>query len=425
MRMSLLIYTFTLLLSASACKNSESPAVDTDVQLQHALQAEETAATSIKTGAEQMELWLKEIQGKSVGLVVNQTSVVGDKHLVDTLISLGVNIATIFAPEHGFRGTEDAGATILNSKDTKTGIPVLSLYGNKKKPAAQDLADIDVMLFDIQDVGARFYTYISTLHYVMEACAENNKPLIVLDRPNPNGFYVDGPVLKSEFSSFVGMHPVPIVHGMTIGEYAQMINGEGWLTNKITCSLRVIPCAQYDHKMLYQLPIAPSPNLRSMKAIYLYPSLCLFEGTNVSVGRGTDRPFEIYGSPYISNLKHPDDDQPTITEFTPKSGPGSKSPPFMNTVCYGRSIDMRDEYLVQQLNGQLWLTPLLTSYAAFTDQSKFFLENNFFNKLAGNADLMQQVKAGLTAQEISLSWQDDINAFKQIRKKYLLYPDFE
>ncbi|HNV99510.1 MAG TPA: DUF1343 domain-containing protein [Chitinophagales bacterium] len=425
MRMSLLIYTFTLLLSAGACKNSESPALDRDAHVQQLAATADTQALSIKTGAEQMDLWLKDIQGKTVGLVVNQTSVVGNKHLVDTLVALGVNIATIFAPEHGFRGTEDAGATILNAKDTETGIPVLSLYGNKKKPTSQDLADIDVLIFDIQDVGARFYTYISTLHYVMEACAENNKPLIVLDRPNPNGFYVDGPVLKSEFSSFVGMHPVPIVHGMTIGEYAQMINGEGWLSQKIKCTLRVIPCAHYDHTMLYNVPIAPSPNLRTMKAIHLYPSLCLFEGTNVSVGRGTDRPFEIYGSPYISNLKLPDDDKPAITEFTPKSGPGAKMPPFMNTVCYGTSIDMRDEYLVQQLNHQLWLTPLLNAYASFTDQSKFFLDNNFFNKLAGNTDLMQQVKAGLTAEEIRMSWQDDLIAFKQIRKKYLLYPDFE
>lgn len=416
MRMMFITTILSAIVSLGACKNSDSAPQHNTIAAQ--------SDTTIRTGAEQLDLWLPDIQGKTIALVVNQTSVVGDRHLVDTLVARGVHISAIFAPEHGFRGTEDAGATILNAKDTATGIPVISLYGSKKKPTFNDLADAEVIIFDIQDVGARFYTYISTLHYVMEACAEFNKPLIVLDRPNPNGFYVDGPVLEPAYSSFVGMHPVPIVHGMTIGEYAQMINGEGWLPNKASCKLRVITCVNYDHTKKYTLNIPPSPNLRSMQAIYLYPSLCLFEGTNVSVGRGTDKPFEMYGSPYLpEEFGH--EGAPDI-KFTPKSGPGSKSPPFMNQMCYGKHPgSMKAEFLVDALGGNLWLTPLVTSYADFSDQTKFFLENNFFNKLAGNAELMQQVKAGLTEKEIRLSWQDDLNAFKQVRKKYLLYPDFE
>ncbi len=421
--MNILFSSILCLLLTNACKNRES-VVDinsTSTENVSPIDTSSVYATDILTGADQTELWLPLIKGKYISCVVNQTSVIGKTHLVDSILSTGVNVVNIFAPEHGFRGTEDAGATILNSKDTKTGLQVISLYGSNKKPQWNDIADAEIIIFDIQDVGARFYTYISTLHYVMEACAENKKQLIILDRPNPNGFYVDGPVLEKEFSSFVGMHPVPIVHGMTIGEYAQMINGEKWLANGVQCDLKVIPCKNYDHKKYYEVKIPPSPNLKSMKAIYLYPTLCLFEGTNVSVGRGTDNPFELFGSPYLEKYF-----KNNIT-FTPITKPGSKTPPFMNQQCYGFEYSKMDLLLIRNgISDQgLGLTDLITSYRSFSEKDKFFLPNNFFNKLAGNDELMQQLKAGLSAGEIQLSWQDDLMVFKEIRKKYLLYPDFE
>ncbi len=411
MRMSIVAIAFTLFSVSIACKNNDSAI---DVPSSAEVQQEIVYATDIITGAAQTELYLPLIKDKYVACVVNQTSMIGNTHLVDSLLSAGVKIATIFAPEHGFRGTEDAGATILNAKDNKTGLPVLSLYGAKKKPTQQDLVDAEVVIFDIQDVGARFYTYISSLHYVMEACAELNIPLIVLDRPNPNGFYVDGPVLQKAYNSFVGMHPIPVVHGMTIGEYAQMINGEKWLANGVQCKLTVINCKNYDHTKKYAVPIAPSPNLKSMQSIYLYPTLCFFEGTNVSVGRGTSKPFEIIGTPYIKE---------TGFTFTPSSGPGAKTPFLQNMKCYG--FDYSNLPLDSVRNGSINLNILINMYSLFEDKSKFFLANNFFNKLAGSEELMIQLKAGLTAEEIRLSWQDDITAFKTLRKKYLLYPDFE
>lgn len=410
MRMLLFNLMLAGLLNTAACKNSDSvtvSAIDT-------VHTDTHNDDAILTGAEQTELWMPMLKGKEVALVVNQTSVIGKKHLVDTLIAAGVHISTIFAPEHGFRGTEDAGATILNAKDTATGIPVLSLYGNKKKPLPQDLADADIIIFDIQDIGARFYTYISTLHYVMESCAENKKKLLILDRPNPNGYYVDGPVLEKAYTSFVGMHQIPIVHGMTIGEYARMVNGEHWLANGEQCELQVIPCANYDHTDIYNLDIPTSPNMRTMQAIYLYPTLCLFEGTNVSVGRGTDKPFEYIGSPYLP---------PTGFSFVPKSGSGAKTPPFMGQTCNGYDLSKWPVDSVR--SGKINLAFFLEVYHNYASSTPFFLENNFFNKLAGNAELMQQIKAGLSEEEIRLSWQDDISAFKQVRKKYLLYPDFE
>lgn len=415
MRMSIIALAFTLFTVSIACKNNDS-AIDPPVIVSTTHQDNDAsdADTSIITGAEQTALLLPLIKDKYVACVVNQTSMIGKTHLVDSLISSGVKIATIFAPEHGFRGTEDAGATILNAKDTKTDLPVLSLYGNKKKPSQQDLADVDIVIFDIQDVGARFYTYISSLHYVMEACAELGKPLIVLDRPNPNGFYVDGPLLDKAYSSFVGMHPIPVVHGMTIGEYAKMINGEKWLANGVQCQLTVIPCKNYDHKKMYEVPIAPSPNLKNMRAIYMYPTLCFFEGTNVSVGRGTSKPFEIIGSPYLKN---------TGFEFTPMPGPGAKSPFLMHTKCYGYDFSTQNINGLQ--NGKIDIALLLKIYQEFEPKDKFFLENNFFNKLAGSAEFMMQIKAGLSEEEIRMSWQDDITSFKKIRAQYLLYPDFE
>ncbi|MFI5172006.1 MAG: exo-beta-N-acetylmuramidase NamZ domain-containing protein [Chitinophagales bacterium] len=423
--MSILISSFFWILFATSCKNNDSD-IDQHSDLDaidSTTSANDEYAGDILTGADQTELYLPLIKDKYIACVVNQTSVIGNTHLVDSLLSLGINIQMIFAPEHGFRGTEDAGATILNAKDTKTGLQVISLYGNKKKPSWQDIADAEIIIFDIQDVGARFYTYISTLHYVMEACAENKKKLIVLDRPNPNGFYVDGPVLQKEFSSFVGMHPVPIVHGMTIGEYAQMINGEKWLENGVQCDLTVIPCKNYDHKKYYEVKIPPSPNLKTMTAIYLYPSLCLFEGTNISVGRGTDKPFEMFGSPFLPVYAYIDDDQPF--SFTPVSKPGAKSPPFMNQKCNGFLFDLKPVFLRKAMGSNLNIGFLITTYEIFNDQNKYFLENNFFNKLAGNDELMQQIKAGLSSNEIKFTWQEDLNAFKQVRKKYLLYPDFE
>lgn len=410
MRMVLFNVIFAGMLSVTACKNSDSP----PVPVAEAVHTEMRNDSAILTGAEQTALWMPLLQGKQVALVVNQTSVIGKRHLVDTLIASGIQISTIFAPEHGFRGTEDAGATILNAKDTATGIPVISLYGAKKKPLPQDLADADVVVFDIQDIGARFYTYISTLHYVMEACAENKKKLIIFDRPNPNGFYVDGPILEKLYTSFVGMHPVPIVHGMTIGEYGQMVNGEKWLANGVHCDLQVIPCANYDHTKTYELNIPTSPNMRTMQAVYLYPTLCLFEGTNISVGRGTEKPFEYIGSPYLTK---------TGFAFTPRSGPGSKSPPFMGQVCNGYDLSTWSMDTVR--NGRINLELILQVRDAYIGTQPFFLENNFFNKLAGNSELMMQINAGLSAEEIRLSWQDDLAAYKVIRKKYLLYPDFE
>ncbi|MFT2009555.1 DUF1343 domain-containing protein [Pontibacter sp. 13R65] len=370
------------------------------------------AALPLQTGAAQTSRYLKQLQGKRVGLVVNQTSVIGQTHIVDSLLSHGINITTIFAPEHGFRGDADAGAHVKDAKDTKTGLPIISLYGNNKKPLPAQLQNVDVLVFDIQDVGVRFYTYISTMHYIMEASAENNKPLLVLDRPNPNGYYIDGPVLelKKEFTSFVGMHPIPLVHGLTVGELANMINGEKWLAGQRQCQLTVIPVAGYTHKTKYQLPVRPSPNLPNAQAILLYPSLGLFEGTNVSVGRGTTTPFQLIGSPFYKKKDF---------SFTPQSMPGAQDPPHKGKTCYGLDLTKADE-------GQPFtLAYLLEMYHNSTNQDKFFLPSNFINKLAGNASLQEQVKAGKTEAEIRASWQPALANYKKMRKRYLLYPDFE
>lgn len=372
------------------------------------------AADKLKTGAEQTDLYYPLLAGKSIGLVVNQTSRMGNIPLPDALLNAGFHVEAIFAPEHGFRGDADAGATIANGKDTKTGLPVISIYGKKKKPAASDLKEIDIMIFDIQDVGARFYTYISTLHYIMEACAENDIPLIILDRPNPNGFYVDGPVLRSGYESFVGMHPVPIVHGMTVGEYGKMINGEGWLPDGATCDLTVIPCAGYDHTTLYELPVPPSPNLRDMRSVYLYPTLCLFEGTEFSVGRGTPDPFTLVGSPHVRGYKF---------SFVPQSGYGDAEPLFKGETCYG--ISLAELPIDSLTKGQLDMRYMIAMYKAFNPDETFFREDGFFDKLAGNDLLAEQIRARLSDEEIRLSWSDELTRFKAIRKKYLLYPDFE
>lgn len=367
--------------------------------------------TVLRTGAERMEQYLPQLKGKRVALCGNQTSVVGKTHLVDTLLSRKVNLVKLFCPEHGFRGQAEAGATIASGKDPLTGLPVVSLYGKNKKPTAEQLASVEVILFDLQDVGCRFYTYISTLHYVMEAAAENGVKVIVLDRPNPNGFYVDGPVLEPQYKSFVGMHPVPVVYGMTIGEYARMINGEKWLANGVQCDLEVVTLEGYTHETRYELPVAPSPNLQNKKAILFYPSLCFFEGTNVSVGRGTDHPFEMYGAPGLLDGDY---------TFTPHAIPGvSENPPFKDQECRGELL--ASVCIDWNAPGSLNLFFLLNAYHNYPDKANFFLKNNFFDKLAGTAVLRQKIIAGATEEEIRASWQPALDEFKSLRSKYLLY----
>ncbi len=382
---------------------------------------------NIVVGANQTERYLSLINGKKVGIVANQTSVIfkdNDKqitttysksstdvytHLVDSLLSLNIDINTVFAPEHGFRGTADAGEHITDGIDTKTGLPIISIYGKNRKPSQEQLKDIDIMIFDIQDVGARFYTYISSLHYVMEACAEQGIALLILDRPNPNGHYIDGSILEQENKSFVGMHPVPIVHGMTIGEYAQMINGEGWLNNNIKCKLTVIPIKNYTHKTAYSLPIKPSPNLPSDKAINLYPSLCLFEGTNVSVGRGTGKQFQIIGTPYFYLKRH-------NYNFTPLPNEGAKYPKHKGKECHGYDLSKTNQLNLLNLE---WLIEFYFFNKQYAPKEKFF--NSFFTKLAGTKTLQQQIESGLNETEIRATWQVGLNAFKKIRSKYLIY----
>jgi len=357
----------------------------------------------------QMETYLPLLAGKSAGLVINHTSMVGATHLLDTLVARNIRVKAVFGPEHGFRGTADDGAYIDNDTDSKTDVKIISLYGKKRKPDPADLEGIDLMVFDIQDVGTRFYTFISTMHYAMEACAENNIPFIVLDRPNPNGHYVDGPIRKPGFESFVGMHPIPVVHGLTVGELATMINEEGWLANGVKCELEVIPVKNYSHKDHYSLPVKPSPNLPNDTAINLYPSLCFFEGTKMSVGRGTHFPFQVVG--------YPDEGMGTFS-FRPESMPGMAThPKYEGETCYG--IDLRNTEFINKID----LTWLIDFFNRFPDKASFF--NNYFNTLAGTDVLKRQIEEGLSADEIRASWTSDITRFKVLRKKYLLYPDFE
>ncbi|MHC0441387.1 exo-beta-N-acetylmuramidase NamZ family protein [Flavobacterium sp. 3-210] len=360
---------------------------------------------AFKTGADNYEKYLPLLKDKKVGIVTNQTGILSDKtHVVDFLLEKKVAIQTIFAPEHGFRGTADAGEHVVDGKDPKTGLSIISLYGDNKKPKPEQLNGIDIMIFDLQDVGARFYTYISSLHYVMEACAENNVPLIILDRPNPNGSIVDGPLLEKEFTSFVGMHPIPLLHGMTIGEYAQMINGEKWLKNAAKCKLTVIPCVNYNRKMQYSLLVKPSPNLPNDQSINLYASLCLFEGTNVSVGRGTEKQFQIYGSPYLTK---------TNFSFTPKPNFGAKDPLYNGKECFGEDLTSYPKLTKLELK---WL---IKAYQNTNDKTKFF--NAFFTKLAGTKKLQQQIESGVSEKDIRESWKKDLKAFHIMRKAYLLY----
>lgn len=389
--------------------------------------------------ANRIQIYLPLLKGKRVGVFANPTSLVGHKHLVDTLLSLGIRVTRVFSPEHGFRGKADAGETVDNYIDTATGIPVISLFGKKRKPDADDLKEVDILLFDIQDVGTRFYTYISSLQEFMEAAFENSKPLMILDRPNPNGFYVDGPVLDTAFRSFVGMQPIPIVYGMTLAEYAFMIAGEHWLSPKANekyayyqraenspdtaFHFQVIKCSQYTHSSIYQLPVKPSPNLPDMASVYLYPGTCLFEGTILSEGRGTEHPFAEFGHPSL-----PD----SLFAFTPISREGARHPKLMNQHCYGWNLSGNPDQILQKTKGHIPINYLLVAYRLFPDKSKFFLPANnrdaalnVFNRLAGNNLLMKQIRAGLPETAIRKSWETEIQAFKKIRKKYLLYPDFE
>jgi uncharacterized protein YbbC (DUF1343 family) len=364
-----------------------------------------TVDGQVKTGADQVENFYKTLAGKRVALVVNHTSLIGKTHLADSLKALGANIVKIFGPEHGFRGNAADGELVNDSVDMRTGIALVSLYGKNKKPTQQQLENVDLVVFDIQDVGTRFYTYISTMHYVMEACAEARKKVIILDRPNPNAF-VDGPINEKPFQSFVAMHPIPIAHGLTVGELAQMINGEGWLTNKLQCDIEIIHVKNWKHADDFALPVGPSPNLPNNQAIKLYPSICLFEGTVISLGRGTPFPFQVLGNPELKNMPF---------TFTPVTIKGvAVKPPHENKVCYG--IDLRAEKPERKIN----LNYLFTLYTAYPDKDKFFIP--YFDILAGTPVLKQQIKDGLTEEQIRASWEPKLGQYKEMRKKYLLYP---
>ena len=371
----------------------------------------------IIVGANRIETYLPLLKDKKVGIVGNQSSVIFKSredesgavkyaHLVDSLLALKIQVTRVFAPEHGFRGTADAGEVVQDGKDSKTGLPIISLYGDNKKPKPEQINDLDLIIFDLQEVGVRFYTYISSLHYVMEACAENKIPLLVLDRPNPNGHYVDGFVLDPEYHSFVGMHPVPVVHGLTMGEYAKMINGEKWLKNGVQVDLQVMKMENYDHQKPYHLPIKPSPNLPNDRAINLYPSLCFFEGTNVNAGRGTEHQFQVFGSPFLDKTFYK-------YSYTPESKDGAKNPKHLGEVCYGKDLTNFPHLNKIELN---WL---VEAYKNTSDKSKFF--NAFFTKLAGGPELQKQIESGLSALEISESWKPGLEAFRLKREKYLLY----
>jgi uncharacterized protein YbbC (DUF1343 family) len=399
-----------------------------------------SANTVITPGAERLDQYLPFLKGKNIAVFANQTSMVGNTHLVDTLKKMGINIKVIFGPEHGFRGDAEAGAHVEGGIDKATEIPVVSLYGNKRKPSQQDLKDVNLLLFDIQDVGVRFYTYISSLQDYIETALANNLPLVVLDRPNPNGFYVDGPVLEEKFKSFIGMQPIPVVYGMTIGEYAQMILQEQWLNKAANAQFRkimatrfmegstyfqlmVIPCGNYTHKSKYVLPVPPSPNLPEIQSVYWYPSTCFFEGTVLSEGRGTDKPFQIFGHPSLPK---------TMFSFVPQPRDYAKEYKPYNKTCYGWNLSGTPEDVIKRVDNKLQLKYLLEAYRLFPDKESFFIlpksknaEDIFFNKLVGNATLMQQIKKGLSEKEIRKSWEPRLKSFKKIRKKYLLYPDFE
>lgn len=374
---------------------------------------QELTDEDVLTGAERIDQWLPMTKDKKVAVVANHTSMINTTHLVDTMISLGVKVVKIFSPEHGFRGQADDGEEVASSVDAKTKLPVISLYGNHKKPTVADLKGVDLVIYDIQDVGVRCYTFISTMTYVMEACAEQKLPFIVLDRPNPNGYYVDGPVMEQEYVSWVGLHKVPLVYGMTIAEYARMVNDEKWLAGSVKCQLAWIPCEGYNHNVQYQLPVRTSPNLPNMPSVYLYPSLCLFEGTVMSVGRGTDMPYQVVGHPKLKNAAF---------TFTPKPSFGAKTPLYNGQVCFGHDLHEFADLYIRDYKG-LYLFWLMGCYKDMPDKENYF--NSYFEKLAGTATLKKQIQDGVTEDKIRLSWIPEIVKFKMTRKKYLLYEDFE
>jgi uncharacterized protein YbbC (DUF1343 family) len=371
------------------------------------------AVATIHPAADQPQSYLPLLMGKRVAVFANQTSKVGQKHLIDVLLENHIEVVKIFTPEHGFRG--DVDEFVKNSKDMRTGLPIISLYGKKLKPSAADLRDVDIILFDIQDVGVRFYTYISSLQKLMEAALQYHKPLIILDRPNPNGFYIDGPVLEPRYQSFTGMQPVPLVYGMTIGEYAKMLVGEEWLNVKPKArakklKLVVVPCVNYTHQSLYELPVKPSPNLPNMQSIYFYPAIGLMEATVMSVGRGTDKPFQVYGHPHL----------PLAFHFTPRAKPYAKYPDYRNTVCYGWDLSGSKEAVLKEINSQLQIKYLIQAYQLYPNKKHFFAG---FSASAGTHKLEQQIKAGMDAAQIRASWQPALRKFKLIRQKYLIYAD--
>ena len=422
-----LLYIFLLLLTAAAgAGQNNSKTVP-------------PATGRIIPGAERMEVYVPMLKGKRLAVFANQTSMVGDAHLVDTLLALGIHISVLFGPEHGFRGTADAGEKVGNATDPKTGIPIVSLYGSKKKPSAEDLKDVDILLFDMQDVGCRFYTYIASMEDFIETALEYHKPILILDRPNPNGFYVDGPVMDKKYRSNIGREAVPIVYGMTIGEYAFMATGEQWLSAKANETYRyyqqaknskdtpfhflVIKCKNYDHKSRYILPVRPSPNLPDIQSVYLYPSTCFFEGTVLSEGRGTATPFQVFGHPSLPK---------NLYAFTPQPNEGAKKSKHYGKVCYGWNLGGSPEAVLKEVNNRVQLKWLMEAYRLFPVKDSFFIipksgnmENSFFTKLAGNTTLMEQIKAGIPEAEIRKGWEPELATFKTIRRKYLLYPDFE
>jgi uncharacterized protein YbbC (DUF1343 family) len=426
--MKLLSLIFSILIILTNCTAQKSQPGTNQQQVTKNNEEE----NRILPGAERISVYLPLIKGKRIGIFANQTSMVGNTHLVDTLKKLGVDIKVIFGPEHGFRGTADAGEKVGNYVDEKTGIPVVSLYGGKSRPDENDLKDIDILIFDLQDVGCRFYTYINSLQSFLEAALENHKPLLILDRPNPNGFYVDGPVLDPKFKSGVGKQPIPIVYGMTMGEYAKMLCGEKWLTEKANeineynvatkqtadtpFHMLVIKCQNYTHNSKYILPVRPSPNLPDMQAIYLYPTTCLFEGTALSEGRGTEKPFEYIGHPLLPK---------SMFSFTPHPNEGAKSSKHYGEVCYGWNFGGTSGEVLKKTDKKIQLKWIMDAYKIFPGKDSFFLKTNSFNRLAGNDILMQQVKDGKSEEEIRKSWEPALDEFKKMRKKYLLYPDFE
>lgn len=388
----LLVWILTLVLCFQSCTTD----------------AQQTKSSELIVGAERLDEYLPLIQNKNVALIVNQTSLVNEQHLVDKLISKGIKIKKVFAPEHGFRGEASAGEKIDDQIDKKTGLPIISLYGKNKKPTAAQLAEVDIVIFDIQDVGVRFYTYISTMYYAMQACAENNKEFLVLDRPNPNGHYVAGPVLEPKFTSFVGIVPVPVVHGCTVGELAYMINEEGWLENNLQVKLKVIETENYSHTTIYDLPVKPSPNLPNRQSVLLYPSICFFEPTNVSVGRGTDTQFQVIGTP-----------QPSMGEysFTPEDKPGAVNPPLEGKKCYGQDLRSIDAY-----SQQFTLRYLVSFYRKYDNKKSFFTDEKFFNLLMGNSWVLTDLKSGKSEEQIAQKWEQGLKNYKEIRANYLLYP---